>query len=281
MTLRAGRRKRHGRRADRARRRGLRARGLRAAPGHDVIISHPISFSHHLISSHHHLISSGSAPLQARCVGLARLGCVVFMYDMLGRADGADVLSDGLAHGFGSVDGYTAADRAAMATDDRWGLYSAQAEHHLISMVRARPGRLSALSVFRRKLVLHGAFIYWLLYNGRTRVLNGAKRRIPARADGALHLELRPLAGLAQRAGGRRPGADRLHRRAGTTAGGVIRNVQMPPIASSFSAESRVLIVLGGVCLADTARAQARRAAGPRPSSSRRSTSASRRRSPA
>ena len=63
------------------------------------------------------------------------------MYDMLGRADGADVLSDGLVHGFGNVDGYTAADRAAMATDDRWGLYSPQAEHRLISMVRARPGR--------------------------------------------------------------------------------------------------------------------------------------------
>ena len=77
---------------------------------------------------------AGRAPLQARCVGLARLGCVVFMYDMLGRADGADVLSDGLIHGFGNAgSGYTAADRAAMATDERWGLYSPQAEHRLIS----------------------------------------------------------------------------------------------------------------------------------------------------
>jgi len=32
-------------------------------------------------------ISGGRSPLQARCVGLARLGCVVFHYDMLGFAD--------------------------------------------------------------------------------------------------------------------------------------------------------------------------------------------------
>lgn len=72
-------------------------------------------------------------PLQARCVQLARLGCVCFMYDMLGRADGEQCLSDQLIHGFGVAEGFTAAARASMATDERWGLYSAQAEHRLIS----------------------------------------------------------------------------------------------------------------------------------------------------
>jgi hypothetical protein len=72
-------------------------------------------------------------PLQARCVHLSRLGCVVLMYDMLGRADGADVLSNELVHSFGVADGMSAASRAAMCTGARWGLYSAQAEHRLIS----------------------------------------------------------------------------------------------------------------------------------------------------
>jgi hypothetical protein len=76
---------------------------------------------------------AGRVPLQARCVHLARLGCVVFMYDMLGRADGTDVLSDNLIHSFGVADGYSATSRASMATEDRWGLYSPQAEHRLIS----------------------------------------------------------------------------------------------------------------------------------------------------
>ena len=31
--------------------------------------------------------NGGRSPLQARCIGLARLGCVVFLYDMLGNAD--------------------------------------------------------------------------------------------------------------------------------------------------------------------------------------------------
>ena len=34
-----------------------------------------------------HFVNGGRSPLQARCVGLARLGCVVFHYDMLGCGD--------------------------------------------------------------------------------------------------------------------------------------------------------------------------------------------------
>jgi len=36
-------------------------------------------------------LESATAPLQARCVGLARLGCVVFHYDMIGYADSQQV----------------------------------------------------------------------------------------------------------------------------------------------------------------------------------------------
>lgn len=64
---------------------------------------------------------SGRHPLQARCVQLARMGCTVFLYDMLGVADSASPLTGGLIHGF-------AQQRAALSNPDRWGLFSAQSE---------------------------------------------------------------------------------------------------------------------------------------------------------
>lgn len=64
----------------------------------------------------------GRSPLQARCVGLARLGCVVFHYDMIGYADSVQ-LSQALAHGF-------AKQRPEMNTLANWGLFSPQAEAH-------------------------------------------------------------------------------------------------------------------------------------------------------
>jgi hypothetical protein len=47
---------------------------------------------------------------------------------------------------------------------------------HLASAVRALPGRLSALSVLRSKVGLHGAFVW------ARRALNNQKWRFPARA---------------------------------------------------------------------------------------------------
>src|SRR5207249_3689772 len=69
----------------------------------------------------------GRAPLQARCVTLARLGCVVFHWDMLGKADSVQLTAD-LVHGFKT-------QRPEMNTTENWGLFSPQAEAHLQSVM--------------------------------------------------------------------------------------------------------------------------------------------------
>lgn len=69
----------------------------------------------------------GRSPLQARCVQLARLGCVVFHYDMIGYADSVQI-PQALAHGF-------AKQRPEMNTTENWGLFSPQAEAHCQSVM--------------------------------------------------------------------------------------------------------------------------------------------------
>ena len=61
---------------------------------------------------------AGRFPLQARCVQLARMGCVVFHYDMIGYADSVQ-----LAHRAGL--------REKMDTPKNWGYFSPQAEARL------------------------------------------------------------------------------------------------------------------------------------------------------
>ncbi len=70
---------------------------------------------------------SGRSPLQARCVQLARMGCVAFFYDMIGYADSQQI-SQELAHGFSK-------QRPEMNTTENWGLFSPQAEARLQSVM--------------------------------------------------------------------------------------------------------------------------------------------------
>lgn len=69
----------------------------------------------------------GRSPLQARCVQLARMGCVVFHYDMIGYADSTQ-LSFELVHRYGTI-------RPEMNTAENWGLFSTQAEANLQSVM--------------------------------------------------------------------------------------------------------------------------------------------------
>lgn len=68
---------------------------------------------------------SGRFPKVARCATLARLGAVVFLYDMMGYADNRQVSLD-LVHGFKK-------QRPDFEGKENWGLFSAQAELRLQS----------------------------------------------------------------------------------------------------------------------------------------------------
>lgn len=69
--------------------------------------------------------NSGRYPLQARCVHLVRMGCIVFEYDMVGYADSAPLTFE-LAHRFGT-------QRPELSKPDHWGMFSAQSEMRLIN----------------------------------------------------------------------------------------------------------------------------------------------------
>jgi dienelactone hydrolase len=69
---------------------------------------------------------SGRMPKIARCATLARLGCVTFLYDMIGYADNRQI-SYQLAHRF-------AKQRPDFEGPDSWGFFSAQAELRLQSI---------------------------------------------------------------------------------------------------------------------------------------------------
>lgn len=70
---------------------------------------------------------SGRFPKLARCAQLARMGCVTFIFDMLGYVDSQQI-SRGLAHGF-------AKQRPDFEGTERWGFFSAQAEMRLQSIM--------------------------------------------------------------------------------------------------------------------------------------------------
>ncbi|MGB6042280.1 MAG: acetylxylan esterase, partial [Pirellulales bacterium] len=100
---------------------------------------------------------AGRSPMQARCVQLARMGCVVFHYDMIGYADSKQ-LTHRVTHGFPQV-------RPEMDKLTDWGLFSPQAESHLqgvmglqtYSSMRALDFLASLPDVDRKRLAVTGA----------------------------------------------------------------------------------------------------------------------------
>ena len=69
----------------------------------------------------------GRSRFQSMCVQLARMGCVVWQWDMLSDSDSKQ-FSDQLVHRF-------AKQRPEMNTTENWGLYSPQAEAHAQSIM--------------------------------------------------------------------------------------------------------------------------------------------------
>ena len=56
-------------------------------PGGRFMDEGPEEAARQIAAGAERFVNGGRSPLQARCVALARLGCVVFLYDMLGYAD--------------------------------------------------------------------------------------------------------------------------------------------------------------------------------------------------
>ena len=80
-----------------------------------------------LASGGERLPESGRSIFQSLGVGLARMGCIAFIYDMLGNSDSHQISAE-LAHGFKK-------QRPEMNSPDGWGLFSAQAELRLQSVM--------------------------------------------------------------------------------------------------------------------------------------------------
>lgn len=71
--------------------------------------------------------SSGRFPALARCAQLARMGCVTFIYDMIGYGDSQQISYE-VAH-------RAAKQREEMEGDQQWGFYSLTAELRLQSLM--------------------------------------------------------------------------------------------------------------------------------------------------
>lgn len=72
-------------------------------------------------------VEGGRSRFQSMCVQLARMGCVVWQWDMLGNSDSQQI-SMALAHGFSK-------QRPELNSTEDWGFFSPQAEAHLQSVM--------------------------------------------------------------------------------------------------------------------------------------------------
>jgi dienelactone hydrolase len=87
----------------------------------------PADVSKEIVRGEERFAEGGRSPLQSRCVQSARMGCVVFHYDLIGYADSIQI-PQSLAHGFSK-------QRPEMNRAENWGLFSPQAETHLQSVM--------------------------------------------------------------------------------------------------------------------------------------------------
>ncbi len=103
--------------------------GVLFAHGHwtnaRLSLSTPAELRHEIAEGEERFEEGGQSRFQSMCVQLARMGCVVWQWDMLGNSD-CQQLSMQLVHGF-------AQQRPEMNTTENWGLFSPQAEAHLQS----------------------------------------------------------------------------------------------------------------------------------------------------
>jgi len=110
---------------------GGKAPGVLFAHGHwaDARLSQATDseLRNEIATGQERFLEGGKSRFQSMCVQLARMGCVVWQWDMLGDSD-SQQLSRQLVHSF-------AKQRPEMNTTENWGLFSPQAETHLQSMM--------------------------------------------------------------------------------------------------------------------------------------------------
>ncbi|MEY4324987.1 MAG: hypothetical protein RIS24_1158 [Verrucomicrobiota bacterium] len=110
---------------------GAKAPGVLFAHGHwaDARLSQATDpeLRNEIATGQERFLEGGKSRFQSMCVQLARMGCVVWQWDMLGDSD-SQQLSRQLVHSF-------AKQRPEMNTTENWGLFSPQAETHLQSIM--------------------------------------------------------------------------------------------------------------------------------------------------